>query len=296
MKAAPFTYHRPRTVDEAVAMLAEVAPLDGRIIAGGQSLIPMMALRLAYPTHLVDINGIAGLDRIAVEGDALVVGALARHARFETPVEPGPTGRLLAQVCRNIAHFPIRSRGTMCGSLANADPASEWCLVAVTLGATLIARHSAGNRPVPAADFFQGIMMTALAPEEMLVEVRLPLLPADSSVGFYEFSRRAGDFALSSSLVAFSVRDGLIVAPRIGVGGAEAHPRRIAAAEEALAGRPVGAAAFESAAEAAAAAIDPLEDAATNAAYRRDLVRTVVCRALDLAERDAVASGAERLQ
>ncbi|MCS0496561.1 FAD binding domain-containing protein [Ancylobacter sp. MQZ15Z-1] len=287
MKPAPFAYHRPTTLDEAVAMLAEVAPLEGRVIAGGQSLIPMMALRLAYPTHLVDINGIGELDRVAVEGGELVVGALARHVRFETPVEPGPTGRLLARVAHNIAHFPIRSRGTMCGSLANADPASEWCLAAVTLDARLVARSRSGTREIAARDYFLGIMMTTLEPEEILVEVRLPLLPADARAGFYEFSRRAGDFALASCLCAYTLEGGLIARAWLGVGGAEAHPRRIADAEAALVGQPAGEAAFRAAAEIAAAGIDPLEDANTNAAYRRDLVRTVVRRALEAASRDA---------
>jgi carbon-monoxide dehydrogenase medium subunit len=283
MKPAPFIYHRPKTVQDAVALLAEVAPLDGRILAGGQSLIPMMALRLAYPAHLVDINGVAGIDCIVVEDGELVIGALARHARFEKPVEPGPTGRLLAQVCHNIAHFPIRSRGTFCGSLANADPASEWCLVAATLSAKLVARSETGTRILAPQDFFQGIMTTGLAPEEMLVEVRLPMLPSDAKFGFYEFSRRAGDFALASSLTTFRVENGAIAAPLVGVGGAEAHPRRIPEAEQALLGQKATLATFERAAQAAANAIDPLEDAATNAAYRRDLVRTVVRRALELA-------------
>lgn len=289
MKPAPFAYHRPSTLDEAVATLAEVAPLDGRVIAGGQSLIPMMALRLAYPTHLVDINGIAELDRVTVEGGELVVGATARHARFETPVEPGPTGRLLASVAHNIAHFPIRSRGTMCGSLANADPASEWCLTAATLGAKLIARSAAGTREIAATDYFLGIMTTALEPDEILVEVRLPLLPEDARAGFYEFSRRAGDFALASCLAAFTLENGRIARAWIGVGGAEAHPRRLAEAEAALIGRAPDTAAFAAAGDAASAAVEPIEDVNTNAAYRRDLVRTVVRRALDAAAHTSLA-------
>src|SRR5579871_3704619 len=139
MKPAPFEYHAPKTVDEAVALLAKVASADGRILAGGQSLVPTMAFRLARPAHLIDINGIAALKRLAVADGKLAIGACVRHAAFYQPVVDGPLGRLLARVVRNIAHHPIRTRGTFCGSLANADPASEWCLIAATLGADMVA-------------------------------------------------------------------------------------------------------------------------------------------------------------
>ncbi len=199
MKPAPFTYHAPRTVEEAVAMLAEVAPDDGRVLAGGQSLVPTMAFRLARPAHLVDINGVVELTRLAVDGDALSIGAGVRHAAFHRPVIDGPLGRLLSTVVHHIAHYPIRTRGTFCGSLAHADPSSEWCLVAATLGATMVARSTRGTRSVTADDFFQGLMTTALAEDELLVEARLPLLGADTRFGFYEFSRRAGDYALAAA-------------------------------------------------------------------------------------------------
>ena len=130
MKPAAFRYHAPKTIDEAVATLAEVAPDDGRVLAGGQSLVPIMAFRLARPSHLVDINGIAGLDRIATANGKLSIGACVRHAAFYQPVVDGPLGRLLSTVVRHIGHHPIRTRGTFCGSLAHADPASEWCMTA----------------------------------------------------------------------------------------------------------------------------------------------------------------------
>ena len=135
MKPAPFRYHAPTTLDEAVAMLAAVAPDDGRVLAGGQSLVPIMAFRLARPTHLVDINGVAELRRMAIVEDKLTIGACVRHAAFYRQACEGPLGRLLASVVRHIGHHPIRTRGTFCGSLAHADPASEWCLVAATLDA-----------------------------------------------------------------------------------------------------------------------------------------------------------------
>jgi aerobic carbon-monoxide dehydrogenase medium subunit len=283
MKPAPFRYHAPKTIEEAVETLAEVAGEDGRVLAGGQSLVPIMAFRLARPAHLVDINGVEALRRLAVDGDKLSIGACVRHAAFHKPVVDGPLGRLLAKVVRHIAHYPIRTRGTFCGSIAHADPASEWCLVAAALGADMVARSASGTRTIPVQDFFRGIMTTALNEDELLTEVRLPLLPADTHCGFYEFNRRAGDFAIAMALVTYRLQNGMMVEPRVAVGGAEPQPRRIAAAEQALTGSAPGQPAFAAAAEAAAAAVDPLEDAVTSADYRRDLVRTVTRRALEQA-------------
>jgi carbon-monoxide dehydrogenase medium subunit len=283
MKPAPFRYHAPKTIEEAVATLAEVAGEDGRVLAGGQSLVPIMAFRLARPAHLVDINGVATLDRLAVDGDKLAIGACVRHAAFHKPVVAGPLGLLLTRVVRHIAHYPIRTRGTFCGSIAHADPASEWCLVAAALGAEMVARRTGGTRTIAAQDFFRGIMTTALQEDELLTEVRLPILPADTRFGFYEFNRRAGDFALAMALVTYRLRDNIINEARVALGGAEAQPRRIAQAEQALIGRAPDKQAFEAAADAAMAAVDPLEDAVTSADYRRDLVRTVTRRALEQA-------------
>lgn len=283
MKPAPFRYHAPKTVEEAVATLAEVAGEDGRVLAGGQSLVPIMAFRLARPAHLVDINGIEALSRLAVDGDKLCIGACVRHAAFHKPVVDGPLGRLLSAVVRHIAHYPIRTRGTFCGSLAHADPASEWCLVAAALGAEMVAQRAGGTRTIAVQDFFRGIMTTALQEDELLTQVRLPILPADTRFGFYEFNRRAGDFALGMALVTYRLQDGIMREPRVALGGVEAQPRRIAAAEQALAGQAPGKQAFQAAADAAMAAVDPLEDVTTSADYRRDLTRTVTRRALEQA-------------
>ncbi len=283
MKPAPFIRHVPRTVGEAVRILGEVAGQDGRVLAGGQSLVPIMAFRLARPAHLVDINEIEELGRIRNDGAMLSIGALVRHRAFHKPVVPGPFGAMLAQVARHIAHYPIRTRGTFCGSIAHADPASEWCLVAATLEATMVAESTRGARSIAAKDFFQGIMTTALKEDELLTEVRLPLPPGDTKFGFNEFSRRAGDFAMAAALAAFRLQGGKIVEVRIGVGGAEARPRRIAEAEAALHGQAPSDKAFRAAAAVAATAIEPLEDHQTDAAYRRDLVRAVVRRALEQA-------------
>ncbi len=281
MKPAPFRYHAPKTIEEAVALLAEVAPQDGRVLAGGQSLVPTMAFRLARPTHLIDINGVEALTRLAVDGGRLCIGACVRHEAFHRPVVDGPLGKLLSAVVRHIAHYPIRTRGTFCGSIAHADPASEWCTLAAALGADMVARSVRGTRVIPAHDFFAGIMTTALAEDELLAEVRLPLLPPDTRFGFYEFSRRAGDFAIAMALAAYRVRDGRIVEPRIALGGAEPNTRRIAEAEQALASRAPGGDSFAAAADRAAAVVDPMEDAINSAEYRRDLVRTVTRRALE---------------
>jgi carbon-monoxide dehydrogenase medium subunit len=284
VKPAPFVYHAPKTVDDALAHLAEFGPQDGRVLAGGQSLIPMMAFRMARPAHLVDINTVAGLDRLAVEDGVLSVGACVRHAAFHRPVVEGPTGALLSHVVRDIAHYPIRLRGTFCGSLAHADPASEWCLTAVTLGAEIVAASRRGRRVNAADDFFAGLMATALAEDELLLEARLPLLAPDTRCGFYEFSRRAGDYALAMALVTFRLVDGVIADPRIGIGGAEAQPRRIAAAEAVLAGRKPDDESFRAAAEAAADAVEPMEDIHADAEFRLDLVRAVTRRALERAQ------------
>ena len=281
MKPAPFIRHAPRTLDEALKILGEVATQDGRVLAGGQSLVPIMAFRLAKPAHLVDINGVEGLDKIAIDGKVLSIGACVRHAAFHKPVVDNPLGKLLAYVARHIAHYPIRVRGTFCGSLAHADPASEWCLTAATLDATMVAKSTRGERSIAAKDFFAGIMATALAEDELLAEVKLPLLARDAKFGFNEFNRRAGDFALAAALVTYRLQNKKIVGARVGVGGAEACPRRIAQAEGALNGQTPSDAAFRSAAETAATAIDPLEDHQTDADYRRDLVRAVVRRALE---------------
>jgi len=283
MKPAAFRYHAPKTVDEAVAMLAELAPQDGRILAGGQSLVPTMAFRLARPAHLVDINGVETLNRLAVEGGKLVIGACVRHAAFHRQACDGPLGKLLSEVVRHIAHFPIRNRGTFCGSLAHADPASEWALVLAALDGEVLAKSARGERVIAARDFFQGIMTTALSDDELLAEARLPVLSAGTRCGFYEFSRRAGDFALAASLVTYRIEGGKIVEPRVALGGVEVSPRRIAEAERALAGAEPGDKAFRAAAAAAAAVVDPMEDIVNTAEFRRDLVLAVTRRALERA-------------
>jgi carbon-monoxide dehydrogenase medium subunit len=270
-------------------MLAEFGPQEGRVLAGGQSLVPMMAFRLARPPHLIDINRVAEFERLTSENGELSVGPTVRHSAFHRPVVNGPTGRLLSAVVRYIAHYPIRTRGTLCGSLAHADPASEWCLVAATLGAAMIARSTSGRRIVQAKDYFQSMMQTALAEDELLEEVRIPLLPPDARFGFAEFNRRAGDFAIAMTLVTFRIEGGVIHDARLGVGGAEEIPRRIVAAETAMNGKPPTDEVFRFVAEAAAEAVDPMEDLQADGDYRRDLVRAMTRRALKQAVAEQTA-------
>src|SRR5713101_7732536 len=153
MKPAPFRYHAPKTIEEAVATLAEVAGEDGRVLAGGQSLVPIMAFRLARPAHLIDINAVAGLDGLTARDGVLRIGARVRHAAFHRRVVDGALGALLTAVVHHIAHYPIRLRGTFCGSLAHGDPAAEWCAVAATLDAELVAVSARGERRIAARDF-----------------------------------------------------------------------------------------------------------------------------------------------
>jgi carbon-monoxide dehydrogenase medium subunit len=283
MKPAPFAYHAPTTVDEAVALLGEFGPRDGRVLAGGQSLIPTMAFRVARPAHLIDINGIAELAHLTVSDGVLTIGACVRHAAFERDAVPGATGALLRQVVRHIAHHPIRTRGTFCGSIAHADPASEWCCVMAALDGAVLLRSRRGTRRLRTDQFFHGIMATALDEDELVVAAELPLLPDGTHAGFAEFSRRKGDFAIAMALACYRLEDGAMAAPRVAIGGAEAQARRVPQAEEALRGRAPSVAAFAQAGAAAAAAIDPLEDINNTAAYRRGLVRTLVERALESA-------------
>jgi carbon-monoxide dehydrogenase medium subunit len=282
MKPAPFDYHAPRSVAEAIELLAAHGD-DAKVLAGGQSLVPAMNFRLARPAVLVDINRIGELDFCSTTDGALRIGALTRHVRFERPVTEGALGALLADVVRYVAHLPIRVRGTFAGSLAHADPAAEWCVVATTLNAEIRARGPAGERSIGAAAFFRSILTTSLRPDELITEVRLPVLGPDWRFGFAEFSRRAGDFALGMALALLRLDGGRVAEARIGVGGAGDRPLRITEAEQALAGALPDREALAEAGALAAAGVDPFEDLHASVAYRRDLVRAMTRRALERA-------------
>jgi carbon-monoxide dehydrogenase medium subunit len=279
MKPVSFRYFSPRTVDDALDLLA-MHGQEGKILAGGQSLVPTMNFRLARPASLIDINRIDALDYVREYGGELRIGALARHARFEAPVTGGALSAFLPRVARHIGHLPIRSRGTFCGSIAHADPASEWCLLAATLGAELFIVSRRGQRNVQPNDYFVGALTTILEPDELLTEIRLPLLDEGWRTGFAEFSRRAGDFALAMCAAFLRFEDGRIVEARIGLGGATDRPSRTAAAEAVLIGTDGGPGILREAGNIAAETIDPLDDIHASGEYRRDLVRAMVGRAL----------------
>ena len=281
MKPSAFVHHEPHTVEEALLTLSEVGEHEGRILAGGQTLIAAMALRLARPTHLVDINHIPALNVVQVLGEQLCIGATVRHSAFHQNVVEGPLGLILTSVVKHIAHLPIRMRGTFCGSLANADPASEWCLVATTLGAELIIQSIRGERRVKAQDFFLGYLTTALAADEMLVAAQLPMPQPHTHYGFDEYSMRAGDFAKAMALVSYELKDGVMTHVKIGVGAVEGAARRIGQAEAALESQSPTPDKFVQAAELAAQNIDANEATDDDNLYKRDLVRTVVVRALE---------------
>jgi carbon-monoxide dehydrogenase medium subunit len=282
MKPVSFKYFAPRAVDDALDLLATHGQ-EGKILAGGQSLLPAMNFRLARPSILIDINRIEALDYVREDGGELRIGALARHARFEAPVTGGALSAFLPRVARHIGHLPIRSRGTFCGSIAHADPASEWCLLAATLDAELVIVSRRGQRSVRPKEYFVTALTTTLEPDELLTEIRLPLLDDGWRTGFAEFSRRAGDYALAMCAAFLRFEDGRMVEARIGLGGATDRPTRIAAAEAVLTGTDGAPGILREAGNIAAETIEPLEDIHASAEYRRDLVRAMVGRALDQA-------------
>jgi carbon-monoxide dehydrogenase medium subunit len=280
MKAPPFDYACPATLAEAVALLAAS---DGaaKPIAGGQSLMPVLAFRLAAPTLLVDLRKLPGLDRIEVGADGVRLGAKVRWADIEKDARLRTAHPLLAAAIGHVAHYQIRNRGTVGGSLAHADPAAELPGIAVACDAEITIVGAAGTRTMKAAEFFLGALTTALGPDELITGLRLPPWPANRRWGFEELARRRGDFALAGVALYYDVDGaGRAVDAHIGVIGAGDRPHRLPRAEAALDGRVVDAAAIAAAAEAAGASVDPPEDIHASAAYRRALVATLVERAL----------------
>ncbi|NLU73869.1 xanthine dehydrogenase family protein subunit M [Streptomyces sp. HNM0575] len=284
MKPAAFTYHRARDVDGAARLLAGLGD-EAKIIAGGQSLVAMMNFRLARPSHLVDIGGLAGLDEVRVHADrGLHIGALATHHAVETAPDSalGPGFAVVREAMRWIGHLPIRTRGTVGGSLAHADSTAEWCLLALLLDAELVARGPHGERRIAADGFFLGHYTTALEPEEILVEVVFPR-PAPHAA-LTEFAERRGDFAVVAAAVDLRLApDGRTVhGGRVALGGVAPQPVRVPEAEAVLAaGRPAGSELFAECAESAAAAADPPSDANGSSRHRRRLIRTLVARACE---------------
>ena len=282
MKPAPFAYHRPHSVAEAVALLAELGD-EAKILAGGLSLVPMMNFRLARPAALIDVTRIDGLRYLREGPDGLRIGALTTHRAVETCHDPTVLAGfgVLPHSARWIGHYPIRSRGTFGGSIAHADPASEWCLLAVLLGAQVGLTGPHGPRTVPAAEFFEGYYSTAASPDEMITEVWFPE-PAPRAV-LTEFAQRQGDFAVVAAAVDADIRDGVCRSARVVLGGVGPLPVEVDAA--ALAGQPASEQTWQAMGEHAASQIDPPADTHGDAEFRRNLTATLVARALAEASR-----------
>ena len=285
MKPPPFEYVRPVDLDGVFDALAQNSGEATKILAGGQSLVPMMNLRVVAPKRLVDINRVPGLDRIVVEGDRLVIGALARHTDVMASPDVRQHAPLVAAAYRHVAHRPIRNRGTIGGNLAHADPASELPAVMLALDAEMALRSRSGERRVPAGQFFLGTFETAARADELLTSIHIPLAVGSRRWGFEEVSQRQGDFALVAVAATFAVEDGRCASPHLAYAGVADHAVRIATAEVALDGQSPEDALFEQVTAKAAEAVNPPEDIHADAAYRRDLVRALTRRALSAAAR-----------
>jgi carbon-monoxide dehydrogenase medium subunit len=277
VKPAPFAYHRAHSVGEAVALLAELGD-EAKILAGGLSLVPMMNFRLARPSALVDVTRIVGLSYLRADGDGLRIGALTTHRTVETSRDPAVISSfgVLPRSARWIGHYPIRSRGTFGGSIAHADPASEWCLLAVLLDAVVVLTGPGGRRDVPAAEFFQGYYTTVASPDEMITELWFPR-PEPHAV-LTEFAPRQGDFAVVAAAVALDVRGGVCRSGRVVLGGVGPQPVQVEPGV--LAGQPAVPETWQAMGEHAAAAIEPTDDTHGSSEYRRRLTATLVPRAL----------------
>lgn len=289
MKPSPFAYSAPQSLDEALAVLADVGG-EGKVLAGGQSLLPMLNMRLAAPAHLVDINRVAGLSHVTVGADGVLVGALARHAEVERDEAAFAALPLLRQALRLVAHPVIRNRGTTVGSLAHADPSGEMTAVLALTGGTVTAARAGSTREVGAGDFFLGPLESCLEPGELAVSARFPRFPAGSGTSFVEVARRHGDYAVCgvAAVVALDP-DGVVVSARTAYISVAATPLVLDLTEavgglagqgSGVAGAAGGAAAWAAAGELAGSQVDPEGDIHATAAYRRHLVRVLTGRAL----------------
>ena len=280
MKLPPFDYACPATLPEAVQLLSAPGG-DAKPIAGGQSLVPMLAFRLAQPTLLVDLRKLGDLRGIKISQKGVTLGAMVRWREIEDDERLETAHPLLKAAVAHIAHYQIRNRGTVGGSLAHADPAAEMPGIAITCDAEIAVVGKAGARVIQAADFFQGALTTALTADEIIVEVRLPAWPPERRWGFEEFARRRGDFAMAAAAVFYDQNDnGTARKAHVGVVGVADRPLRLPSVEAVLNGRTVDAAAIAEAEAAASAAVDPQDDIHASAAYRRALAGTMVERAL----------------
>ena len=281
MKPAKFDYYDPRSLEEALALL-DRHPDDAKVLAGGQSLMPLLNMRLARPNIVVDINRIKELNYVRASDGGIVIGALARQRALQTEQLIAERMPILQEAAYYIAHPQIRSRGTICGSIAHADPAAELPALALALEAEMTLSSAKGTRSVGAETFFQSFFTTALAANEILTEVRFPAPPKDSAWSVLEISRRHGDFAIAGIVAGLALDPDrqVIAQARLVYFGVGPTPIRVKAAEEALIGQQAEEAAFEAAAQSAKQGIDPSNDIHASEAYRRAVAATLTMRAL----------------
>ena len=296
MKMPDFVYHRPDSLEVALALLAQHGP-EAKVLAGGQSLLPVMALRLSQPAHLVDITRVPELHQLAVAPDGgLVIGAGVRHEEVERSELVATHAPLLAQAVRLVGHPAIRARGTVCGSLAHADASAELPAVALAVDAELVATSVRGERIIPAAEFFTGFLSTALAPDEILTQVRLPAWPADRWGQVSEVSRRHGDFALVGLVAALTIGEGgVLTGAALSYFGVGSTPVRARRAEQVLTGLRVGdPQTVDDAVEAVTGELDPGGDIHATPAYRRYVAGQLTRQILTAAPGRVATAGASQ--
>jgi carbon-monoxide dehydrogenase medium subunit len=279
MKLPPFEYACPATLNEAVALLASHDG-EAKALAGGQSLMPMMAFRMARPTLLVDLRKLKDLRQIKIGADGVRLGALARWRDILDDKRLDTAHPLLKAAVSHVAHYQIRNRGTVGGSIAHADPAAEMPGICQTCDAVITAVGKGGSRTIKADDFFQGALTTALEPDEIITEIHLPAWPAARRWGFQEFARRRGDFAMSGVALYYDLDGGKAKNTHIGVIGVGDRQKRLPKAEAALNGNAVNEALAVKVGEAASSDVEPQDDIHASAAYRRSLTGTLTERAL----------------
>ena len=279
MKLPPFEYACPTTLSEAVALLASHAG-EAKPLAGGQSLVPMLAFRVASPSLLVDLRKLSELRQIRITDAGVTLGAMVSWREILDDARLLTAHPLLVAAVRHVAHYQIRNRGTVGGSVAHADPAAELPAIVVTCAAKIDVVGKAGERVIAAADFFRGPLITALEPDEIITAIRLPAWPPGRRFGFQEFARRRGDFAMAAAALFYDEDNGKAHNAHVGVIGVADRPLRLNAVERVLDGAAIDEATIAKAEVAASAAVDPADDIHASGAYRKALVEVMVERAL----------------
>ena len=280
MKPAPFEYFTPSTIEETIALLEKYGD-DAKLLAGGQSLVPMMNFRLVRPQCLIDINKLPNLSSIERVNGQLRIGALTRHRSLERSVLVREANGLAFEATQLIGHPAIRSRGTIGGSISHADPTAELCTLLAVMDGSVVAAGPSGKRDIPWQDFFLSYFTTSLEPTEMCVQITLPVLPPGAGWAFEEFTRRHGDFGIVGVAVVLQSDDrGNCSEARIAIAGAGPTPVRATGAEQLLKGVSLEGRAFEEAGQQAAAEVDPDSDLHASAEYRRQLIKVMTTRAL----------------